>query len=526
MKKNNARRWLGIVLVTALIFVNAPRVFGALVGMAPYADPNSATLQAIYGFNTASGRYAYGYGYGYNYWLSLPSNLQEVEPYSGYGSDPNQTTITVTAGTTVLGGSVASGTVITGPSSGTATIDFATMETGSFSPSAGPFSGNTYSQQVPLGNSTDIVTFKDGADPNVYVEFAAGTTFYSDSATDFTAFQVPSLGSVSLGGYTTSGTYNVDGNNVLTTGGSGSAHIVVDPPATVYYPYSGTVPDVIAFRTTAAWVTAPACTGGSLGATQEICYVRDTANSRIIIYTRVLSQFSGASASGSSTGGGGGGGGIMTQTIAQTQPVLTTQQDHLVATPSGKTFTVKAGVRVRENAFPDVPQGEWYYKYVEVLRKGGIVHGTATGKFEPARNLTRGELVKIALNTFAIEVPDAVSTRPFDDVSVSHWAAPYIEKAKAIGIVSGYADGSFRPDNEINRVEALKILLLASGLNIEGDTMNFSDTVRGAWYTKYVSFAQSLGIVGGYADGSFKPGNAIKRSEMAKIAVETLEEIL
>ena len=148
------------------------------------------------------------------------------------------------------------------------------------------------------------------------------------------------------------------------------------------------------------------------------------------------------------------------------------------------------------------------------------------GNFEPGRDLTRAELVKIALNAFNIEAPSSVSLNPFDDVNKGHWAAPYIQKAKDVGIISGYANGTFQPDNQVNRVEALKILLLASSLDIEGGSMDFPDTVSGAWYQRYVAFAQSLGIVGGYPDGSFGPGNSIKRSEMAKIAVETMEETL
>ena len=549
MKKEILNRWLGIVLVAVLVLANAPQVFGALVDMVNPRSPSDSTFGAIYGYNTVSGRYSYGYGYGYNYWASLTPTQRESEPYVGYATDPGQTAIPVGVGTTVIGGAIAGGTTITGPSSGIATVDFANMETGSFT-----FSGTAYSQQVELGNTSGTVTFEDGASSGVSVEFAAGTTFYSDDPADFTAFQVPTFGSVAVGAYTTSGGYDVDPANILAAGGTGAAHIHINPAATVYYPYTGTIPEVIAFRTTAGWTTAPMCTGGVLGASQDICFWPDSANNRIIIYTRVFSQFTGgtSSSSGGTSSGGGGGGvaGVYTicgngqvegaeqcddgntisgdgcSSVCRTETTGETEEETTVTTPDGKEFTVPAGTTIRTSRFPDVSRSSWYNQYVEVLRQAGVIHGTVAGNFEPGRDLTRGELVKIALNTFSIEVASSVSSNPFRDVSRRSWAAPYIQKAKSLGIISGYADGTFRPNDKINRVEALKILLLASGLEIEGGYMNFPDTTSGAWYQRYVALAQSLGIVSGYPDGTFGPGNSIKRSEMAKIAVKTLEETL
>jgi hypothetical protein len=91
------------------------------------------------------------------------------------------------------------------------------------------------------------------------------------------------------------------------------------------------------------------------------------------------------------------------------------------------------------------------------------------------------------------------------------------------GIVSGYPDGSFKPDKEINRAELLKIIV-ESGYNddiiknYEGKSC-FTDIDSNEWYAKYVCLGLDKGIVQGYPDGSFKPANQINFVEALKIAM-------
>lgn len=106
----------------------------------------------------------------------------------------------------------------------------------------------------------------------------------------------------------------------------------------------------------------------------------------------------------------------------------------------------------------------------------------------------------------------------FSDVSTSHPHSAAIGYVKAQGMVKGYEDGTFRPDATINRVELLKILLEAEN---KADTTcaytTYSDEVDGAWYGAYLQAASCLEIIGGYPDGSVKPGNAVVVAEAAKI---------
>lgn len=116
----------------------------------------------------------------------------------------------------------------------------------------------------------------------------------------------------------------------------------------------------------------------------------------------------------------------------------------------------------------------------------------------------------------------------FSDTQDSEYESS-IQSLKSQDIVEGYEDGTYRPDQNINRVEFLKILLESN--NDELDIHNrfiahdlpdyYSDTPFGVWYGIYVVAASELGIVEGYPDGTFRPGNSINYAEASKIIVET-----
>jgi len=87
------------------------------------------------------------------------------------------------------------------------------------------------------------------------------------------------------------------------------------------------------------------------------------------------------------------------------------------------------------------------------------------------------------------------------------------------GVVQGYSDGEFRPRKCVNRVELLKVLMLAKEINVSSfDPVDFIDTDKNAWYLPYLSVAYSRGLVRGYPDGSFKPAQCVNRAEAVKMA--------
>lgn len=122
-------------------------------------------------------------------------------------------------------------------------------------------------------------------------------------------------------------------------------------------------------------------------------------------------------------------------------------------------------------------------------------------------------LMAYSLNTFAYS--DVLDEDPYAE------AIGFITEQ---GIVKGYDDGTYRPNNKINRAEFTKIIVGAKlGSNPTHKAANcFPDVKASDWFASYVCYAKDAGIIGGYPDGTFKPANNINLVEAAKILVNTL----
>lgn len=177
----------------------------------------------------------------------------------------------------------------------------------------------------------------------------------------------------------------------------------------------------------------------------------------------------------------------------------------------------------------------WGETYIGRLYDKGVIQGFSETTFGPDYNITRAQLTKITLATFEIPLAE-IDENPFSDVDKDMWYAPYIAKAKELGFLDGYADGTFKPDQYVNRAEAMKIILKAAGVALadEADllaalglsTNPFPDVDLGAWYSKYVLYGYKLGIISGYDDGTFGPGNSMTRAEFTKVAVNTYDTLV
>lgn len=169
-------------------------------------------------------------------------------------------------------------------------------------------------------------------------------------------------------------------------------------------------------------------------------------------------------------------------------------------------------------------------KYIENLYAKGIISGYDTTHFAPDDPVSRAELTKVAVNMFGIETLSAeeIGFNPFKDVAITKWYGPFVHAAMQHGIVSGYSGDLFKPDRSVTRAEALKILFNAAKIDVSGVTYDgkFDDVLSKNWYAPYVAFGVFNGILSGYSDGSFKPDGHLSRGEMAKIAYMLLEKKL
>ncbi len=167
--------------------------------------------------------------------------------------------------------------------------------------------------------------------------------------------------------------------------------------------------------------------------------------------------------------------------------------------------------------------GHWSESFVNDLVERGIVKGRTETSFAPDETINRAEIIKMTAIANGLEISENVSESAFADVDVNAWYAPYVEAAYEEGIIEGNViDGKrfFRPNDDVIRVESLKIFLYAKGhtdLTEEKYETLFSDVPAGQWFSPIVGFAKANSIVSGYEDGSFHPAQAVTRAEAAKM---------
>lgn len=117
---------------------------------------------------------------------------------------------------------------------------------------------------------------------------------------------------------------------------------------------------------------------------------------------------------------------------------------------------------------------------------------------------------------------NAEESEVFTDIKPGNPNYAAIKYLMEKNIISGYSDGSFKPEKTVNRAEALKMLMVAFNVNADSTTtLSFNDVDPSAWYAGTLSTAVNRGIVAGYSDGSFKPGNTVNRAEYFKLLFGT-----
>lgn len=129
-------------------------------------------------------------------------------------------------------------------------------------------------------------------------------------------------------------------------------------------------------------------------------------------------------------------------------------------------------------------------------------------------------------------LPEAQQLPDFTDLTASHWAYDSVTILRKRNIINGYQDGSFRPENTVTRAEFIKMLVLALNLEADATETEFSDVADTDWYYEFVTAGAQKGIITGYPDGSFKPDVIVSREEMAvmlqrayKLSLKKLEAV-
>jgi hypothetical protein len=389
-----------------------------------------------------------------------------------------------TGGTTVT----ITGTGLTGATA----VDFGTV----------PATGFTVN-----GNGTITVTSPAGAGiVNVTVTTPGGTSA-TGSSDQFTYIAAPTVGSITpTSGPTTGGTTVIITGTGFATGATVSFG---DTPATSVVVVNGTTITATSPAGTGT-VDVTVTTGGGTSATNSGDQFTYTSNG----------------GGGGAPGGGGGGGG------GSSLPVITGISPATGSTAGGASVTINGNNLSGATAvdFGKVPATSFK------VNAGGTITAVV-----PAG--TAGDIdvfVTTAAGTSSVNHPDdlydytAVTPIPiptpaqgqiFSDVPSTFWGYGDIEGLSSGGIVSGYPDGTFGPNQQITRAEMATIMDKVLKLNGSSQqTPTFTDVDANSWYDQAVETSVYAGIFKGYGDGTFHPNAPISRQEIACVLVQALRK--
>ena len=211
-----------------------------------------------------------------------------------------------------------------------------------------------------------------------------------------------------------------------------------------------------------------------------------------------------------STGDGGGSGGGGGNALLEL----------LKADPEDKEI---AEEQTQKKDFGDVTLNDWFYSYVRAMVDTDVVTGYDDGTFKPNRQITRAEFSKMVCLAKGWELESSSTPPSFGDVNQNHWAFRYIETARNRGAISGYPDGTFGLNKNITRAELSKIICLANNYSLSQGPCDFSDCGE-HWALRYIVTARTKNIVSGYQDGTFKPNGSATRAEVCKMLYQMMQE--
>lgn len=194
-----------------------------------------------------------------------------------------------------------------------------------------------------------------------------------------------------------------------------------------------------------------------------------------------------------------------------------------VATFTTTHFSTFAVMESRAAAFQDVGISAWYMLGVEYTLQNGLMGGYSDGRFGPNDNLSRAQLAQILHNKEGKPLADGGSS--FSDVAVGAWYADAISWAAANGIVGGYGDGRFGPDDNITREQLAVMLWRYSGSPAATNKeLKFSDAGEsGSYAVDALRWAVENGIINGKGGGILDPKGLATRAQVAQMLRNYLE---
>ncbi len=190
-------------------------------------------------------------------------------------------------------------------------------------------------------------------------------------------------------------------------------------------------------------------------------------------------------------------------------------------------------VRDLDARFHDVPRCFWAFGAIEACVNDQIIQGYHDNTYRPKSAVTRGQMAVYVARTLCggdANVPDPECTAaPFTDVACDHWARKHIVCCVDAGVVAGYEDGSYQPDEAVSRDQMAVYIARAMAGGEDSipepgcSSAPFPDVPCDFWARKHVQYILSEGVTQGYPDGRYHPYEIVARDQMAVYIARAFE---
>jgi hypothetical protein len=165
----------------------------------------------------------------------------------------------------------------------------------------------------------------------------------------------------------------------------------------------------------------------------------------------------------------------------------------------------------------------WAAAAIQKAVEAGFVNGYADNTFRPNREVNRAEFVTMLAR--ALKLPDSGAGAFKDMGEIPAWARTYAAQAASAGIVSGYADGTFRPEQKLTRSELTVMIVRSLGIAVDTQAkLNFADASEvPVWAVPYIAAALDNSLISGVGQNRFAPNKIATRAEAVTLIVNLLE---
>jgi hypothetical protein len=172
----------------------------------------------------------------------------------------------------------------------------------------------------------------------------------------------------------------------------------------------------------------------------------------------------------------------------------------------------RLGVEVHDDwVFTDVVRGHIYRDDIHTLAEAEVTSGFRDGTYRPAASVTRGQMATFLTRALDLE---ATGDPAFEDVPADHPHAHGIAAVEEHGLVAGFEDGTFRPEDRVVRGQMATMMAAGYGLEAEGEPP-FEDVDAAHPHAEGIAAVTEAEIAAGFEDGTYRPGSRVTRGQMA-----------